>query len=135
MVQLPITVLASSLGVWLFYIQHQFRDTYWQHEADWDYVAAGLKGSSYCALPRVLQWLTGNIGIHHIHHLDSRIPNYRLQQCLDEIPALQDVTRLTLWYGLKCVFLKLWDEERAKLVSYRSVRRLGSGANLAPTGS
>ena len=135
MVQLPITLLASSLGVWLFYIQHQFRDTYWEHEADWDYVAAGLRGSSYCDLPRVLQWLTGNIGIHHVHHLDSRIPNYRLQQCLDEIPALRQVTRLTLGYGLKCIFLKLWDEERAKLVSYRSVRRLGSGANLAPTGS
>jgi acyl-lipid omega-6 desaturase (Delta-12 desaturase) len=135
MVQLPISLLASSLGVWLFYIQHQFRETYWAHEAEWDYVAAGLRGSSYCALPPVLQWLTGNIGIHHIHHLDSRIPNYRLQQCLDENPALQQVTRLTIGYGLRCIFLKLWDEERAKLVGYRSVRRLerGTGGAAAPS--
>jgi acyl-lipid omega-6 desaturase (Delta-12 desaturase) len=127
MVQLPITLLASSLGVWLFYIQHQFRETYWEHEADWDYVEAGLKGSSYYALPRVLQWMTGNIGLHHIHHLNSRIPNYRLQECLDENPELQRVTRLTLWHSLQCVFLKLWDEERARLVGYGSVRRLRAG--------
>jgi omega-6 fatty acid desaturase (delta-12 desaturase) len=135
MVQLPITLLASSLGVWLFYIQHQFRETYWAHEAEWDYVAAGLRGSSYCALPPVLQWLTGNIGIHHIHHLDSRIPNYRLQQCLDENPALQQVTRLTLGYGLKCIFLKLWDEERSTLVGYRSVRHLGPAAKRLAAGA
>jgi len=123
MVQLPITLLASSLGVWLFYIQHQFRETYWEHEAEWDYVAAGIRGSSYYALPRALQWLTGNIGLHHIHHLSSRIPNYRLQECLDENPVLQRVTRLTLRHSLACVFLKLWDEERRTLVGYRSARR------------
>ena len=89
MVQLPITLLASSLGVWLFYVQHQFRDTYWEHEPEWDFLAAGLRGSSYYALPRVLQWFTGNIGLHHIHHLNSRIPNYLLQRCLDENPPLQ----------------------------------------------
>jgi omega-6 fatty acid desaturase (delta-12 desaturase) len=135
MVQLPITLLASSLGVWLFYIQHQFRETYWAHEAEWDYVAAGMRGSSYCALPPVLQWMTGNIGIHHVHHLDSRIPNYRLQQCMDENPALQQVTRLTIWYGLKCIFLKLWDEERSTLVGYRSARRLRAAAIPAAAGS
>ena len=134
MVQLPITILASSLGVWLFYIQHQFRETYWAHEAEWDYVAAGMRGSSYCALPPVLQWLTGNIGIHHIHHLDSRIPNYRLQQCLDENPELQQVTRLTIAYGLKCIFLKLWDEERSALVGYGSVRRLRAAGGAVAAG-
>ncbi len=135
LVQLPISILASSFGVWLFYIQHQFRETYWAHEADWDYIAAGLRGSSYCVLPPVLQWLTGNIGIHHVHHLDSRIPNYRLQQCLDENPLLQQVTRLTIGYGLRCIFLKLWDEERATLVGYRSARRLGPAAQPSAAAS
>jgi omega-6 fatty acid desaturase (delta-12 desaturase) len=124
MVQLPVTLLASSLGVWLFYVQHQFRDTYWEHEPAWDYVDAGIRGSSYYALPRVLQWLTGNIGLHHIHHLSSRIPNYKLQQVFDENPALQRVGRLTLWRSLQCIFLKLWDEEQRRLVSYGHVRRL-----------
>jgi omega-6 fatty acid desaturase (delta-12 desaturase) len=126
MVQLPITLLASSFGVWLFYIQHQFRETYWEHDAQWDYLAAGIQGSSYYALPRVLQWLTGNIGLHHIHHLSSRIPNYRLQECLDANPVLQRVTRLTLRHSLACVFLKLWDEEQRTLVGYRSARRRGA---------
>jgi len=135
MVQLPITLLASSLGVWLFYIQHQFRETYWEHEPQWDYLAAGMRGSSYYALPRVLQWLTGNIGLHHIHHLNSRIPNYRLQQCLDENPVLQRVTRLTLRHSLACVFLKLWDEERGTLVGYGSARRALDGGRLAGPGA
>jgi len=133
MVQLPITLLASSLGVWLFYIQHQFRETYWEHEPQWDYLAAGMRGSSYYALPRVLQWLTGNIGLHHIHHLNSRIPNYRLQQCLDENPVLQRVTRLTLRHSLACVFLKLWDEERGTLVGYGSARRARHGRGVVGT--
>lgn len=133
LVQLPVTLLASSLGVWLFYVQHQFRDTYWEHEPGWDYVEAGMRGSSYYALPGVLQWLTGNIGLHHIHHLNSRIPNYRLQQCFDENPTLQRVGRLTLGRSLQCIFLKLWDEEGRKLVSYAQARRLmAAGGNTAP---
>ncbi|HVO34566.1 MAG TPA: fatty acid desaturase [Gemmatimonadales bacterium] len=124
MVQLPVTLLASTLGVWLFYVQHQFRDTYWEHEPHWDYVAAGIRGSSYYALPKVLQWLTGNIGLHHIHHLNSRIPNYRLQRAFDENPELQRVTRLTLWQSLRCIVYKLWDEEHGRLVGYGYVRRL-----------
>jgi omega-6 fatty acid desaturase (delta-12 desaturase) len=134
LVQVPITLLASSLGVWLFYVQHQFRDTYWEHEPAWDFVAAGLRGSSYYALPRVLQWLTGSIGLHHIHHLNSRIPNYRLQECLEENPALQHVARLSLWRSLQCIFLKLWDEEQGRLVGYRSARRLAAGGVPAPDG-
>jgi acyl-lipid omega-6 desaturase (Delta-12 desaturase) len=134
MVQLPITLLASSLGVWLFYVQHQFRDTYWEHEPEWDYVAAAMQGSSYYALPRVLQWLTGNIGLHHIHHLNSRIPNYRLPQCLAENPELQRVGRLTLGRSLQCIFLKLWDEDRNRLVGYRSARRLAAAAAAPPAG-
>ena len=136
MVQIPVTLVASTLGVWLFYVQHQFQDTYWEHEAAWDYVAAGIQGSSYYALPKVLQWLTGNIGLHHIHHLNSRIPNYRLQQALDENPELQRVTRLTLWQSLRCIFYKLWDEEHRRLVGYGYLRRLratagGGGARVA----
>jgi omega-6 fatty acid desaturase (delta-12 desaturase) len=127
MVQIPITLLASTLGVWLFYVQHQFEDTYWEHEPAWDYVDAGIRGSSYLALPKVLQWFTGNIGLHHIHHLSSRIPNYRLQKAMDENPVLQRVTRLTLWQSMKCIFLKLWDEEHGKLVGYGYVRRLEAG--------
>ncbi len=134
MVQIPVTILASALGVWLFYVQHQFQDTYWEHERAWDYVAAGIRGSSYYALPKVLQWLTGNIGLHHIHHLNSRIPNYRLQRAFDENPELQRVTRLTLWQSLRCIFYKLWDEEHGRLVGYGYVRRLraaGGGMSAA----
>ncbi len=118
-VQLPITLLAGTTGVWLFYIQHQFEDTYWEKDDAWGFHAAGLEGSSYYDLPGILHWFTGNIGVHHVHHLSSRIPNYRLQQCFRENPELQQVTRLTLWDSLKCARLKLWDEERKKLVGFR----------------
>jgi omega-6 fatty acid desaturase (delta-12 desaturase) len=118
-VQLPITLLAGTAGVWLFYIQHQFEDTYWERDDAWSFHAAGLEGSSYYDLPGILHWFTGNIGVHHVHHLSSRIPNYRLQQCLRENPELQQVTRLTLWGSLKCARLKLWDEERRKLVGFQ----------------
>jgi len=122
-VQLPLTLLAGTAGVWLFYIQHQFEDTYWEHDDAWSFHAAGLEGSSYYDLPGILHWFTGNIGVHHVHHLSSRIPNYRLRQCLRENPELQQVTRLTLWESVKCARLKLWDEERRKLVG---LPRLGS---------
>ena len=124
MVHGPVFLVAGTLGVWLFYVQHQFRDTYWEHEPEWEYVAAGSQGSSYYALPAVLQWFTGHIGLHHIHHLNSRIPNYRLQRALEENPELQRVTRLTLWRSLQCVVYKLWDEEQGRLVGYGHVRRL-----------
>ena len=122
MVQLPITVLAGIVGVWLFYIQHQFEDTYWANEGEWAYHDAGMHGSSYYQLPRILNWFTGNIGVHHIHHLSSRIPNYRLQKAFREIPEFQCVTQLTLWASLKCARLKLWDEERRKLIGFRQLR-------------
>ncbi len=120
-VQLPITLLAGTAGVWLFYIQHQFEHTHWEKDDAWNFHVAGLEGSSYYDLPRILHWFTGNIGVHHIHHLSCRIPNYRLQQCLRENPELQQVTRLTLWESLKCARLKLWDEERRRLVSFREL--------------
>ncbi|MHC4473169.1 MAG: fatty acid desaturase [Planctomycetota bacterium] len=120
LVQLPITALASSLGVWLFFVQHQFEDTYWRKKADWDYGDAALEGSSHYDLGRVLQWFTGNIGLHHIHHLNSRIPNYRLQRCLTEVPEIDCATKLSLFASLRCIRLALWDEEKGKLVGFRA---------------
>ena len=122
LVQLPITVLACSVGVWLFYVQHQFEDTYWRRKPEWNYFEATLAGSSWYDLGPVLQWFTGNIGIHQIHHLNARIPNYRLQRCLNENPELRQVTRLSLWQSLKCARLTLWDEVSGKLVRFSRSR-------------
>lgn len=125
-VQIPITVLAATFGTWLFYIQHQFEHTYWSTSDDWDYSLAALQGSSYYKLPRVLQWFTGNIGFHHIHHLSHLIPNYNLQRCHDENPQFQRATVLTLWSSLRTIALTLWDEEQQKMVPFRRL----SGAAL-----
>ena len=119
MVQLPVILIATSIGGWLFYVQHQFEDTYWQHQNYWKFHAAGLQGSSYYDLPKLLQWLTANIGLHHIHHLNSKIPNYKLQQCFDEIPELHRITRVSLRQSLRCPSLKLWDEDQQRLVGFR----------------
>ena len=121
-------LLAGALGVWLFYVQHQFEDTYWREHPDWDFHRAGLEGSSLYDLPAVLHWFTGNIGFHHIHHLSSRIPNYRLERCFRETPDLQKVTRLTLWQSLRCARLKLWDARRGQLVSFRNLGALAPDA-------
>ena len=117
LVQAPVTVIASAAGMWLFYVQHQFEDTYWERVGHWDFTRASLAGSSYYALPAWLHWFTGHIGLHHIHHLNTRIPNYRLQACLDEHPELP-AARLTLRDGFRCARLKLWDEDRMKLVTF-----------------
>ena len=108
----------------MFYIQHQFEGTYWQRHEEWDYATAAIRGSSYFKLPKVLQWFTGNIGFHHIHHLSSRIPNYALQKCMEENPEFQDVTTITLWSSIKSLGLNLWDEEQLQLVSFRQLKRL-----------
>ena len=126
LVHLPVLIVTGTVGVWLFYVQHQFEDTYWKEHTDWSYFEAGLEGSSYLVLPKPLQWVTASIGIHHIHHLSARIPNYRLQQCLDENPQLQHVTRITIWDGLKTLRLALWDEDSRRLISFREARRLAS---------
>jgi acyl-lipid omega-6 desaturase (Delta-12 desaturase) len=122
LVHLPVVLVAGAVGVFLFYVQHQFEDTYWEHEEAWDFYRAGVHGSSFLDLPRPLHWLTGNIGYHHIHHLVSRIPNYRLARCFREVPGMQRVTRLTLGQGLRCLRLKLWDEETRTLVGFDAVR-------------
>lgn len=115
---IPVTLISSSIGVWLFYIQHQFEDTHWENEQHWDRKSAALYGSSYYALPKVLQWFTGNIGIHHVHHLCSAIPNYRLQECLDDEPELKEINYLTIKDSLRYANLSLWDEELKKLVPF-----------------
>lgn len=118
-VYLPITIMASSIGVWLFYVQHQFEEAHWDQPEDWDLHEAALHGSSHYVLPQPLRWLTANIGVHHIHHLYSRIPYYRLYDVLGEHPALDKVRRLTLMESFSCVKLHLWDETNRKLVTFK----------------
>ncbi len=122
LVQLPIGFVAGSVGVWLFYVQHQFEDTFWAHGREWDFHEASLRGSSYYDLPGILRWFTANIGVHHVHHLCSRIPYYRLPQTLRDNPNLRSMGRLTLLESFRCVRLVLWDEGRGRLVSFRDVR-------------
>lgn len=122
-VHLPVMAIASSVGVWLFYVQHQFDGVYWRRRESWSYGEAALLGSSYYELPAVLRWLTADIGVHHVHHLDSRIPNYRLREVLRDYPSLRQVNRLTLRESLRCLSLKLWDEQDGRLVSFKELRR------------
>lgn len=118
LVHLPVTVLAASIGVWLFYVQHQFEDTSWSRDEAWSFHEAALQGSSHYHLPGILRWFTANIGVHHVHHLCSRIPCYRLPDVLRDHPQLAAVGRITLLQSLQCVRMALWDEERCRLVSF-----------------
>jgi acyl-lipid omega-6 desaturase (Delta-12 desaturase) len=126
LVQLPIVVISSTIGLWVFYVQHQFEDGYWAHNPEWDFVTAALKGSSYYKLPRLLQWFTGNIGFHHIHHLSAKIPNYRLEACYEENALFQEVNTITLWTSLQAISAKLWDEDQRRMVGFREVIPLQS---------
>ena len=127
LVQLPITVLAASIGVWLFYVQHQFEDTCWDHDEGWNFHEAALHGSSHYDLPSVLRWFTANIGVHHVHHLCSRIPYYRLPHVLRDHPHLAAVGRLTLFQSLRCVHMVLWDKRRRRLISFGEMHTVTSG--------
>ena len=122
MIQIPTVVVASSIGVWMFYVQHQFDETHWSRTGDWDREHAALRGSSYYDLPKWLMWMTGNIGVHHVHHLSSRIPFYQLPRILKAHPELKSVGRLTFIQSLKCVKLALWHEKEKRMVSFRTVR-------------
>ncbi|MDH3285954.1 MAG: fatty acid desaturase [Acidobacteriota bacterium] len=122
LIQLPVFLIGGAAGIWLFYVQHEFEDTWWERNDEWDYVRQALDGSSFYKLPLVLQWFTGNIGFHHVHHLSPRIPNYHLPRCHRENSMLQQVKPLTLWASLKCARLHLWDEEQCKLVPFRTLR-------------
>ncbi len=123
-IQLIVLMTAGSAGVWLFYVQHQFEGVYWERNNDWDYTTAALKGSSFYKLPRVLQWFSGNIGFHHIHHLSPRIPNYHLEKCHKAEPLFQTVKPITLFSSFKSFTFRLWDEQRRKLVGYRHLRTI-----------
>ena len=127
LIQLPIILIAGSLGLWLFYIQHQFESVYWVHNETWDPLKVALEGSSYFKLPKILQWFSGNIGLHHIHHVRPSIPNYNLQQCHDDMPAFQAVVPLTILTSLKSLRLSLYDEKLKKLIGFRSLTTLASG--------
>ena len=128
LVHLPVVLLASSMGVWLFYVQHQFEETTWAHSPEWQLHDAALHGSSHYDLPGVLRWFTANIGVHHVHHLCSRIPYYRLPRVLRDHPELRAVGRLTLFESFRCVRLVLWDEGQRKLVSFRELRAESAAA-------
>jgi omega-6 fatty acid desaturase (delta-12 desaturase) len=124
LIWLPVFLISGSAGVWLFYVQHQFEDAYWRGGEDWDYATAAVYGSSYFRLPKVLQWFTGNIGFHHVHHLSPKIPNYQLERCHRENPSFQKVVTLTLRESVRTLGLRLWDEESGRMVGFGHLRRL-----------
>ena len=132
MLWLPITVFSSTIGVYLFYVQHQFEDTYWRWHDEWEYDKAALQGASYFKLPALLQWFSGNIGFHHVHHLSPLIPNYNLEQAHNENEIFHQVETITIGSSLKTVFLDLWDEQTHKLVSFREARRLMQQRSAQP---
>ena len=122
MVELPILLFACGAGVWLFYVQHNFEPSYWERHPDWEFFNAGMDGSSFYKLPKVLQWFTGNIGFHHIHHLSPKIPNYKLEQCHNENPEFQ-VEPLTIRRSLKSLYFRLWDEKERMLVGWKALKK------------
>jgi acyl-lipid omega-6 desaturase (Delta-12 desaturase) len=122
LVELPILLIACSSGVWLFYVQHNFETSYWERHADWEFFNAGMDGSSFYKLPKLLQWFTGNIGFHHIHHLSPKIPNYKLEECHNENPVFQ-IEPLTLRKSLNSLFFRLWDEKEKMLVGWNALKK------------
>ena len=118
MIQLPVIYVATTAGVWLFYVQHQFEDVIWSRQEEWDYRRMAMEGSSFLKFPRLLQWFSGNIGYHHIHHLGPKIPNYYLEKCHRENPIFQKEA-LTFWPSFQSVRYRLWDEQKHKLVSFK----------------
>lgn len=123
-IQLPILFISGSLGIWLFYVQHQFEDSYFENESEWDYVKAAVDGSSYYKLPKVIEWLTGSIGYHHVHHLSPRVPNYNLEKAHESTPPLQKATTITLASSLKSIRFRLYDEASKRFVSFHDVKEL-----------
>ena len=118
LIKLPVLAIAASAGVWLFYVQHQFEDGYWDHAADWSFFRMAIDGSSYYQLPRILQWFTCNIGFHHVHHLSPRIPNYRLESCHRENQLFRVANVITVRASLKSLRFRLWDESRRKMIGF-----------------
>lgn len=128
LIMLPMISAASLIGVWLFYVQHQFRTVYWAHDRDWDRFRAAMNGCSLYMMPALLRWFTGNIGFHHIHHLAPRIPNYRLKECYDGVPELQQIKPINFLGGMRNIALGLWDEESGLLISFAEAKRLAASA-------
>ena len=128
LVQVPAAILAATAGVWLFFVQHQFEDVYWESSERWSYAAAALRGSSYLKLPKLLQFFSGNIGLHHVHHLSAKVPNYNLQRAHDENEVFADVPVLTLRDGLRCPRLKLIDPASGRLVTFAEARRIAKAS-------
>ena len=126
LLELMVVVVAAAVGSWLFFVQHQYEEAYWQPHQSWDFVDAALAGSSYYRLPAVLQWFTGNIGFHHIHNLNSRIPNYHLSACYAAEPTLRRAATFGLWDSFRCASLKLWDEEHQRMVTFAELHALPS---------
>ena len=124
LIQLPIVLIAHSIGIWLFFIQHQFEDVVWERENRWNYKISAIEGSSFLKLPRVFQWFTGNIGYHHVHHLSSKIPNYNLEKCHKEVEMFRDVRPIILLSTFRALNLGLWDEANRKMITFRSLRTL-----------
>lgn len=124
LIQGSIMFVAGALGIWLFYIQHTFEDSYFEEESEWDYVKAAVEGSSYYKLPRVLQWATGNIGYHHVHHLSPRVPNYNLEEAHESTPPLQQATTITIKTSIASIRYRLYDPKQMRFVSYASIKNL-----------
>ncbi len=131
LIQLMVVMVGGGVGIWMFYVQHQFEDVYWERDGNWDFTAAALQGSSFYKLPRILQWFSGNIGFHHIHHLSPRIPNYNLERCHESDPLFQEVKTLTFFSSLKSLRTHLWDEQRGKLVGFRYLRKIRNQRGLS----
>jgi omega-6 fatty acid desaturase (delta-12 desaturase) len=123
-IQGSILYLSLILGIWLFYVQHQFEDVYWSRQGNWDFITASLEGGSFYKLPTVLKWFTGSIGYHHVHHVNPRIPNYNLAKCHDEVPELNSIRPVNLWGSLKALRFRLLDEETGKMVGFREAKKL-----------
>lgn len=124
LIQSIVLAAAGAAGLWLFYVQHQFEDVYWERGERWNSTAAALQGSSFYKLPKVLQWFSGNIGFHHIHHLSPRVPNYNLQACHESDRRFEQVNPVTLVSSLKCLTFRFWDEQGGKLVGHAYMREL-----------
>ncbi|WP_456276760.1 fatty acid desaturase [Bacillus sp. AK128] len=122
-IQGPIFLISGMMGIWLFYVQHQFEDSYFENEEDWSYVQAAVEGSSYYKLPKVLQWITGNIGFHHVHHLSPRVPNYNLEMAHNSTPPLQKATTITIATSFKSLKYRLWDEDRKTFISFKDLKK------------
>ncbi|HLU21538.1 fatty acid desaturase [Lederbergia graminis] len=132
LIQAPILFIAGSLGIWLFYVQHQFEDSYFENESEWDYVKAAVDGSSYYKLPKILQWVTGNIGYHHVHHLVPRVPNYNLEKAHESTPPLQKATTITLGTSLQSLRFRLFDQENKQFVNFKEIKHLLQQQKVKP---